>query len=222
MGTSSSRRDLDNHESSPSFYSPLWLMPPPRPNPSLRLMPPLMPGTHTTVMVIPDTMVSTADTTVLDGVDTMVDYGYPRYGYRYWKRDAEAEAEPKAEAEADPAVLYSSVYGHGLTYGYPYYGYRAYASPYYTYAHAPAVTYAAPVTYGAATVAAPYRYYANSAGVVHAVAKREADEPVGKGPNPEADADAWYGRYYGGYYGYPRYYGGYYGRRWGYGYGWGK
>merc|ERR1711982_109426 len=66
MGTSSSRRDLDNHESSPSFYSPLWLMPPPRPNPSLRLMPPLMPGTHTTVTVI-------ADTTVLDGVDTMVD-----------------------------------------------------------------------------------------------------------------------------------------------------
>merc|ERR1712117_614601 len=48
-------------------------MPPPRP--SLRLMPPLMPGTHTTVTVIPDTMVPTADTTVLDmdGVDTMVD-----------------------------------------------------------------------------------------------------------------------------------------------------
>merc|ERR1712029_184835 len=42
-------------------------------------------------------------------------YGYPGYGYRYWKREA--------EAEADPAVLYSSVYGHGLTYGYPYYGY---------------------------------------------------------------------------------------------------
>merc|ERR1711953_582108 len=58
---------------SPSFYSPLWLMPPPRPNPSLRLMPPLMPGTHTTVTVIPDTMVPTADTTVLDGVVTMVD-----------------------------------------------------------------------------------------------------------------------------------------------------
>merc|ERR1711953_674954 len=60
---------------SPSFYSPLWLMPPPRPNPGLRLMPPLMPGTHTTVTVIPDTMVPTADTTVLDmdGVDTMVD-----------------------------------------------------------------------------------------------------------------------------------------------------
>merc|ERR1712018_738816 len=58
---------------SPSFYSPLWLMPPPRPNPSLRLMPPLMPGTHTTVTVIPDTTVPTADTTVLDGVDTMVD-----------------------------------------------------------------------------------------------------------------------------------------------------
>merc|ERR1711878_124065 len=38
-------------------------------------MPPLMPGTHTTVTVIPDTMVPTADTTGLDmdGVDTMVD-----------------------------------------------------------------------------------------------------------------------------------------------------
>merc|ERR1712214_196864 len=36
-------------------------------------MPPLMPGTHTTVTVIPDTTVLTADTTVLDGVDTMVD-----------------------------------------------------------------------------------------------------------------------------------------------------
>merc|ERR1712062_941712 len=72
MGTSSSRRDLDNQKCSPSFYSPLWLMPPPRPNPSLRLMPPLMPGTHTTATVIPDTMVPTADTTVLDmdGVDT--------------------------------------------------------------------------------------------------------------------------------------------------------
>merc|ERR1711953_179418 len=58
---------------SPSFYSPLWLMPPPRPNLRLRLMPPLMPGTHTTVTVIPDTMVPTADTTVLDGVDTTVD-----------------------------------------------------------------------------------------------------------------------------------------------------
>ena len=48
-------------------------MPPPRPNPSLRLMPPLMPGTHTTVTVIPDTTVHTADITVLEGVDTMVD-----------------------------------------------------------------------------------------------------------------------------------------------------
>merc|ERR1711982_159227 len=73
MGTSSSRRDLDNHESSPSFYSPLWLIPPPRPNPSLRLMPPLMPGTHTTVTVIPDTMVLTATVLDMDGVDTMVD-----------------------------------------------------------------------------------------------------------------------------------------------------
>merc|ERR1711988_2041906 len=45
------------------------------PEANLRLMPPLMPGTHTTVTVIPDTMVPTADTTVLDmdGVDTMVD-----------------------------------------------------------------------------------------------------------------------------------------------------
>merc|ERR1712137_1278074 len=53
-------------------------------------------------------------------------YGYPGYGYgyRYWKRDAEEqhpvakrEAESDPKAEADPAVLYSSVYGHGLTYG---------------------------------------------------------------------------------------------------------
>ena len=48
-------------------------MPPPRPNPSLRLMPPLMPGTHTTVTVILDTTANTADITVVDGVDTMVD-----------------------------------------------------------------------------------------------------------------------------------------------------
>ena len=36
-------------------------------------MPQLMPGTHTTVTVIPDTTVHTADITVVDGVDTMVD-----------------------------------------------------------------------------------------------------------------------------------------------------
>merc|ERR1712111_197425 len=72
METSSSRRDLDNHESvRRPFTRRFGLMPPPRPNLRLRLMPPLMPGTHTTV--IPDTMVPTADTTVLDGVDTMVD-----------------------------------------------------------------------------------------------------------------------------------------------------
>merc|ERR1712004_813224 len=74
MGTSSSRRDLDNHESvSLSFALSLWLMPPPMPN--LRPMPQLMPGTHTTVTVIPDTTVPTVDTTVLadtDTVDTMV------------------------------------------------------------------------------------------------------------------------------------------------------
>merc|ERR1712214_69941 len=72
MGTSSSRRDLDNHESvRRPFTRRFGLCRPPRPN--LRLMPPLMPGTHTTVTVIPDTTVLTADTTVLDGVDTMVD-----------------------------------------------------------------------------------------------------------------------------------------------------
>merc|ERR1711884_312461 len=64
MGEQFPERPRQSWKCSPSFYSPLWLMPPPRPN--LRLMPPLMPGTHTTVTVIPDT-------TVLDGVDTMVD-----------------------------------------------------------------------------------------------------------------------------------------------------
>merc|ERR1712029_647698 len=73
MGTSSSRRDLDNHESVRRPFTRRFGLCPPRPNPSLRLMPPLMPGTHTTVTVIPDTTVPTADTTVLDGVDTMVD-----------------------------------------------------------------------------------------------------------------------------------------------------
>merc|ERR1711884_241859 len=71
MGEQFPERPRQSWKCSPSFYSPLWLMPPPRPN--LRLMPPLMPGTHTTVTVIPDTTVPTADTTVLDGVDTMVD-----------------------------------------------------------------------------------------------------------------------------------------------------
>merc|ERR1711976_699626 len=141
-------------------------------------------------------------------------YGYPGYyGSRGWgKRDPEAHAGTQADAETDPAVLYSYAYGHAAVhpYGYAY----GYASPYYTYAHhyAPAVYTAPAVTY-----AAPYRHYANSAGVVHAVAKREADEE--QGPNPEAnpDADAWgyYSRYYGspgyygwgrGYYGYPGYY----------------
>ena len=45
--------------------------------------------------------------------------------------------------------------------------------------------------------------------------KRSADEaaPAESGPNPDADADAWYG-YYG--HGYRGYYGGYY-RPYGYG-----
>merc|ERR1711884_270594 len=53
MGEQFPERPRQSWKCSPSFYSPLWLMPPPRPN--LRLMPPLMPGTHTMVTVIPDT-----------------------------------------------------------------------------------------------------------------------------------------------------------------------
>merc|ERR1712080_744589 len=57
----------------------------------------------------------------------------------------------------------------------------------------------------------PYSYYANSAGVVHAVAKREAE------PAAEPEADPAYGYGYG--LGYGRYYGGYgYGLHRGYGY----
>merc|ERR1711868_243362 len=152
---------------------------------------------------------------------------------------AAPEAEPKADADAAADAWYA-YYGHpyryygyggyyggwrgyyGGYYGYPgYYGYRGWwkrdaeadAEPKADAEAAPAV-YTAPVTYTAAV--APYRYYANSAGVVHAVAKREAEEA---GPNPEAnpDADAW--GYYRRYYGYPGYYG--WGRRWG-GYYWGK
>ena len=58
---------------------------PPRPNPNLRLMPQLMPGTHTTVTVIPDTTVHTADITVVDGVNTMVDITGTLAMNRYWK-----------------------------------------------------------------------------------------------------------------------------------------
>ena len=125
-------------------------------------------------------------------------YGYPGYGYRYlWKRDAEADEAPAQEEQAgpsaDPQLFYANYYTHGL-YN-PYY----YApSTYYTYSH--------PVTYTHATVAAPYRYYANSAGVVHAVAKRDAE------PEAEPKAEP-YWPYYG--WGYRRgYYG--YGRPWGY------
>merc|ERR1711884_333114 len=71
MGEQFPERPRQSWKCSPSFYSPLWLMPPPRPN--LRLMPPLMPGTHTTVTVIPDTTVPTATVLDMDGVVTMVD-----------------------------------------------------------------------------------------------------------------------------------------------------
>jgi len=125
----------------------------------------------------------------------------------------------KREAEADPAYFYSGLgYGHGL-YGAGY-GYGlglGYAG--YGYGHG--LTYATHYT-------RPYSYYANSAGVVHAVAKREA-EPAAE---PEADPAYFYGGYghglgYGYGLGYGRYYGGYYGRGYGlhrgYGYyGWGK
>merc|ERR1711890_163120 len=115
----------------------------------------------------------------------------------------------KREAEADPAYFYSGLgYGHGL------YGLG------YGYGHG--LTYATHYT-------RPYSYYANSAGVVHAVAKREA-EPAAE---PEADPAYFYGGYgrypaygYGYGLGYGRYYGGYgYGLHRGYGYyghGWGK
>merc|ERR1712062_318237 len=112
---------------------------------------------------------------------------------------AAPEAEPEADAAADAWYSYYG-YGHpgyyGAYRGYYGLGWGGYYGGYYGYPR-----------YG-------YRYYANSAGVVHAVAKREAEEPK-KGPNPDADAEAWgyYRRYYGGYYGYP------YGR---YGYYWGK
>merc|ERR1712038_131596 len=110
-------------------------------------------------------------------------YGhYPySYGYRYWgrkKREAEGEAEP--EAEADPALLY--------THAYPY-AYGGYYGAYpYTYGHLGYYGYHHPVTYTVAAapkveVTVPYRYYANSGGVVHAVAKREAEAA------PEAEAD---------------------------------
>merc|ERR1712004_852819 len=109
MGTSSSRRDLDNHESvSLSFALSLWLMPPPMPN--LSPMPQLMPGTHTTVTVIPDTTVPTVDTMVLadtDGVDTMVadtmDIPIPDTG--------SAMPNPKPSLRLRPTLpIYSSVY----------------------------------------------------------------------------------------------------------------
>merc|ERR1712203_450184 len=89
----------------------------------------------------------------------------------------ESPEEPAAEvkeAEAPKVVTYPYYYPHA--YGYAHAGYYP-----YTYAglHYP-------------------RYYANSAGVVHSVAKREADS--------DANPESWYGHYgyaYPGYgYGY--------------------
>merc|ERR1711890_110917 len=68
----------------------------------------------------------------------------------------------KREAEADPAYFYSGLgYGHGL-YGLGY----GYGLGYAGYGYGHGLTYATHYT-------RPYSYYANSAGVVHAVAKRE-------------------------------------------------
>merc|ERR1712095_254837 len=118
-----------------------------------------------------------------------------------------AEPEAKPEAEADPALLYPSYYGYPYaSYGYGYYGYPYAYSNYYGYGY--------PYNYGyrylwkrdAEADGKPVSYYANSGGAVHIV-KRDAEA------NPEADAQYYYGRYYGyarpyGYYGYP--YGRYY------------
>merc|ERR1711929_34529 len=87
-----------------------------------------------------------------------------------------ADAEPKADADA----YYGGYYGLGA-YGYSGLGYRSYG-------------YAAhPYSYGAYSYAAhPYSY-----GAYHAIGKRSADA------EPAADADAYYGGYYGlGAYGY--------------------
>jgi hypothetical protein len=116
-----------------------------------------------------------------------------------------AEVKEAAEPKA-PVVTYAHPYAYGGVYPY-----------HYGYTHTP-VTYTVPtVAHAAYTVP---RYYANSAGVVHAVAKREAEAE----PEAEADPKSWYG-YYGypyayrgyGYGHYPYAYSGYYGRRWGYG-----
>merc|ERR1712080_751655 len=126
-----------------------------------------------------------------------------------------AAAEP--EAEADPWLYYNHAGYHPYAYNYGYglggyYGYGAYP---YVYT-APKVEEkveekAAEVKEAEApkVVTYPYyyaglhypRYYANSAGVVHAVAKREADSDS----NPES----WYGHYGYGYPGYGYGYRGY-------------
>merc|ERR1711935_679324 len=98
------------------------------------------------------------------------------------------------EAEADPALLYGGYYGHGLGY---YGGYGGYYGGYY--GHAGAVQAGAPYANG-------WTDGPNNGVGPHLLGKREAEA------EPEAEAAAYYGGYYGygglGYYGG---YGGYYG-----------
>merc|ERR1712061_663774 len=102
-------------------------------------------------------------------------YGYGAYPYVYTAPKAVEKAadEPAAEVkEAEPAKVVTYPYYYPHTYGYAHAGYYP-----YTYAglHYP-------------------RYYANSAGVVHSVAKREADS--------DANPESWYGHYGYAYPGY--------------------
>merc|ERR1712002_977182 len=86
---------------------------------------------------------------------------------------AYADAEPKADADA----YYGGYYGLGA-YGYSGLGYRSYG-------------------YVARPYASTYGAYSYGAYPYHAIGKRSADA------EPEADADAYYGGYYGlGAYGY--------------------
>lgn len=108
-------------------------------------------------------------------------YGYP-YAYNYpyahaLPKAAEVKVEEAPEVkkvEVAKPVAYTLPYYYGHNYGYQAYHPYTYAGLQYP------------------------RYYANSAGVVHAVAKREAESDS----NPES----WYGTYgYPGHYGYHGY-----------------